>query len=180
MNNLQTNWRDNFLSYIFIIVSILLVSLFVYPYATEINLLKEENEINLVKVQELENEKNKLIAIWKDLESDWDKAKLVEQYLSPTNENNLIDFFYWYANNSENWISIDNISITKWIVWSKGFDEIRIRLSLSVNSEKNLLDFTDYLISDDSNYKIFIGELSYDLSKKGAFQLELPLEVYYK
>lgn len=180
MTNIQSKWKDNFLSYIFIIISIILISFIVYPYTNNISLLNEENELNKEKLEELKAEKVKLEWIKTLLVEDEDTKKSVEKYLNSTDENKILDFFYSYSNNAENWINIDNLSMSKWVVWLKWFNEAKVQLSLEVNSEKSLLEFIDFLRSESSEYKIFINEIAYKIWSTESFKLDLPLNVYYK
>jgi len=180
MTNLQTNWKDNFLSYIFIIISIVLVSFVIYPFFNDIISLEDENEMNTIKIEDLKTEKEKLESIKDLLDKDEDTKNIISKYLNSTDENKILDFFYNYSDNADNWIIIKNLSITKWVVWLKWFNEAKVILALKVSSEKKLLEFIDFLRSDSSEYKIFINELNYKIWSNESFEIDLPLNVYYK
>ncbi|MEA3386861.1 MAG: hypothetical protein U9Q66_00175 [Patescibacteria group bacterium] len=67
-NNINQN--GSFLPYVYIILSIVIFSFFVYPKLGEINLIEDENELSRSEILVLEEEKAKLTKIKEKISED--------------------------------------------------------------------------------------------------------------
>ena len=135
-----------------------------------------EKEAMLKKLEDL----NKKIAL-----NNSPEVSELKKYVHEIKEDELIDYFYSYANSSRDWswfIIIDSINFQKWSKDEYWFMEWSINLNLTVSDEQKMFQVLDFIISKNSSYKFFIDSFSFpnDLEYKWSLQLNLPLRVFYK
>ncbi len=135
------------------------------------------------KIESKEKTVSKLIKWKKDL---WNTVDLEElkKYTHEIKEDELIDYFYSYVNNSRSWswyTIINSISFDKWVKNEYGFLEWKIDLSLTLSDETELSKILDFVVNKDSYYKFFIDNFSFPNDKQSwSFTVLIPLKVFYK
>lgn len=168
------------LSYLFLVLTIFIVLLFTKDLLSQTALkydaLKESNN----KLEEKTNEYKEIEKIKQDIESWKIDKKELDKYLVKFNENELIEYFYNYANTNPAKLKITSINISKWTLNEFWFKEWKIDLQVMFADEKSMLDMLSFINTSDK-YKMFVHELTYPYwNTTQTFTTTIPIKVLYK
>lgn len=179
MTNMQNYNNKKFISYILLILSLFIFFFLVLSDLNKITELDEANREVSTTIETLEKDYENLNKIKEEIEleniNDW-----INKYINSLDENKLVDYFYSYALNKDNWVKINNLSISKWNIWKTWFNEWLINLNIKVKTEENLLSLIDFLIAEDAKYKLFIENIAYPINFNKEININIPLVIFYK
>lgn len=173
--------NNKFISYLIVLMSLFVIVLFTKDiiFSIQENLDLKENytlqlESKKVKLTSLNNLKNQLNNSSED----------IDKYLVNITEDELIDYVYWYIEES-NWkewiIKVKSISITDEQDTEYGFKETTFNLNLVMPNEERLIDILDFLTSSNSKYNFFINSFNYPYGDiKEDFTVTIPLKILHK
>ena len=173
MNNIKNN---KFFSLFFLLLSFLILLFFTKDVFLE---LQENIDLKKKLTAELE-ESSKTLSELNTLKAELSKEQGwdIKQYLSPFIEDKITEYIYTYVNNSPE-LNISQLSINPGKINEYGFIEGSIILDVRVLDENALINFIDFLLKEDSEYKFFIEALSYSY-QPWSFNISIPLTVFYK
>lgn len=177
-----SKWNNKSLAYVFIFLSIFLIFFFAkpeYAYLNE-NLDTKDSLNSEQETLKAENEKlSKIKRELDDLTSSW--SKLIEKYMADYKEDEIIRYFYDYAQMNKAKMSISAISMWDTSVNELWFKESTINLSVNFAWEDAMISFLWFLLNSESKYKFFINTLAYPIDEpKNSFSLSLPIKVFHK
>lgn len=178
--NVENKTKYNLISYILILVTIFLVLLF----TKDLIITSKENQARVSELNNTLEQKNKELQevnLLKDDIKSWKKDKKeLDKYLIKFDENELVDYFYNYANLNPSKVKINSVNITKWTLNEFGFHEWKVDLKVIFSDENAMLDMLNYL-NNSEKYKLFVHEFTYPMSTTTqAFSVTLPIKVLYK
>lgn len=175
------NSKNKFLSLLLILVWLLVFVIFT---KTQFYNLQSNLDLkNIIKTDYTAKtgELSKLQELKKSL-SAWEN-KDIEKYIMEFNEDELINYFYAYAQDVSLWdwkLVIRGLNMDKGTVNEYGFNEGTISLEVRVADEGTLLSLLDFLTGKDSRYSFFIDNFTYANSLTWNFTVTIPLKVFYK
>lgn len=175
------NSKNKFLSLLLILVWLLVFVIFT---KTQFYNLQSNLDLkNIIKTDYTAKtgELSKLQELKKSL-SAWEN-KDIEKYIMEFNEDELINYFYAYAQDVSLWdgkLVIRALNMDKGTVNEYGFNEGTISLEVRVADEGTLLSLLDFLTGKDSKYSFFIDNFTYANSLTWNFTVTIPLKVFYK
>lgn len=176
-----SKWNNKSLAYIFIFVSIFLVVFFARPQYASLNENLDTKDSLRTEQDNLKSENEKLSKIKFELDeptSSW--SKQIEKYMSDYKEEEIIRYFYDYAENNKTKISITGLSMSETSVNELWFNESTISLSVNFANEDAMISFLWFILNSDM-YKFFINSLTYPIDEpKNSFSLTLPIKVFHK
>lgn len=165
---------------------LILVWLFIFVVFTKTQFYNLQSNLDLKNIITSEytqkiGELSKLEELKKSL-STWEN-KDIEKYIMEFNEDELINYFYAYAQDVSLWdgkLVIRSLNMDKGTVNEYGFNEGTISLEVRVADEWTLLSLLDFLTGKDSKYSFFIDNFTYTNSVTWSFTVIIPLKVFYK
>lgn len=175
------NSKNKFLSLLLILLGLLVFVIFT---KTQFYNLQSNLDLkNIIKTDYTAKtgELSKLQELKKSL-SAWEN-KDIEKYIMEFNEDELINYFYSYAQDVSLWdgkLVIRGLNMDKGTVNEYGFNEGNISLEVRVADEGTLLSLLDFLTGKDSKYSFFIDNFTYANSLTWNFTVTIPLKVFYK
>lgn len=175
------NSKNKFFSLLLILLGLLVFVIFT---KTQFYNLQSNLDLkNIIKTEHTQKtaELEKLQALKKSL-SNWEN-KDIEKYIMEFNEDELINYFYSYAQDVSLWggsLVIKELNMDKGTTNEYGFNEGIITLEVRVADEGTLLKLLDFLTGEDSKYSFFIDNFTYTSSLTWSFTATIPLKVFYK
>lgn len=178
--------KDNkFLSYL-----IILVSLFVLVFVTKDQF--SDMQINLDTKQNYEMQRDAKKSKLQDLNvlreqlkqdtSTWSQD--IKRFSTFFKEDELINYIYSYveeSNSEDSIVVINDVSLAEAKKNELGFEEIDLNIGLRVSSELAMINFLNFLLSENSKYSFFINNFSYpNDDREWSFNVSIPLKVFYK
>ncbi len=171
----QDNVKYTILTYVFLIITILIVffvSTKLYTSYTEItynkNILEQKFQESEKKYKELSDIKSKIK----------DDDKEMNKFLINFSEDELTSYFYNYSKNNPS-VVINSISLSEWKLNDFWFKEWSINLSVSFDWEENMLKMLNFIINSDK-YNFFITSFDYNFWAKWPMEINIPIKVLYK
>lgn len=181
MNNFDS--KNVFLANILIILALFVLVFFTKNYYTDFHVATDNKIENEKLLEEKNNELTKLQNVKMNLtEEDKENYK---RYDSSYSDAEVLYFIHDLARNENKWISIEAIKSEEWIENKYGFKEGNINVSVSYETEEDLLKFVSGLTNSEE-YVIFIDKLSYAMTHSSlnnnttTKKTNLPLVIYYK
>lgn len=175
------NSKNKFLSLLLILLGLIVFVVFTknqfYNLQSNLDLRNLVNTEYKQKTDEL----TKLQELKKSLTAGENKD--VEKYIMEFNEDELINYFYSYAQDVSLWdgkLVIRSLNMDKGTINEYGFNEGTISLEVRVADEGTLLKMLDFLTGKDSKYSFFIDNFTYTSSPTWSFTATIPLKVFYK
>lgn len=140
----------------------------------------EKYQIAQEKLQEL----NKLNELKTKLSQAQSEEMLnINAFAAEVNEQNLIDYFYEYAqkiNAGNERFIISNVTISEETMSDTGFQMRNIGISAVFSSEKTLFDFMEYVTWNSAEYKMYLSDFTYEMNNvTWNIQVSLPFAIYY-
>ncbi len=166
--------------------SLILLSIFILLFFTKDLYLSVLKNMDLVEIKQTEAmTQSWVLSKLEEVEKNLWKNEKINKYLKEVKEDELIDYFYWYTNNDKTWswyTIIDSINFEKWTKNEYWFNESKINLLVSVSDEEEMFKMLDFITSKESSYQFFIDNFSFpnDSDNKWAFQINIPIRMFYK
>ncbi len=122
----------------------------------------------------------------------------IKKYLHDISEDRLVELFYKYANDYNNWtldddliekgqnsdhrgtLKILSLNMSQAQKNEIGFDEVNIQLTVRVSDENDMRDFLNFIINDNDQYQFFINSFTVPKQLEGWFNITIPMTVLYK
>lgn len=173
--------NNKFNSYLIILLWLFILVFFT---RTQITAFQENSETKEIKQIELDNIREKHKKLNKQSEELVNDTTIVEKYLVTINEDELVDYIYWYIeilNRGSDITYINSLSVSEWKKSEIGFLESKISLNLNVPSEIKLKTILNFLTKQDSKYNFYIESFNYPkVDPSRSFNINIPLKVLYK
>ncbi len=177
MNN---NAKYKFLTYLFLLLTVFVVFLFSKNLYTQITENTKQKQALTQQLEEKNAQYQEISKIKSDIDS-WAVQDIdFDKFLSNFSEDELVEYFYSYANNNPSKVQIQTIGLSQWAYNEFGFMEAKIDLWVTFSSEKDMLDMITFL-QNSQKYNFFIHELNYSLGNTlSPISVNIPLKVLYK
>lgn len=175
------NWKYKLLSYLFLLLTLFIIFLFTKNIYSQINQNSSSKQSLLKTLDEKNKEYNKIATISSDINS-WKFSEInFDKFLINFWEDELVDYFYDYANKNPNKLTIESLNLTKWTPNEFWFNEANITLNATFQSEREMLEVIDQLIINSKKYNFYVLNLSYPLATLNwSFSMTIPIKVLYK
>lgn len=175
------NSKYKLFSYLFILLTLFILFLFTKNIYFDISSNKAMKEEITKNLEEKNKEYEKISKIKSDIDA-WKFNDLnLDKFLINFDEDDLIDYFYWYANKNPSKIKINSISFSKWEPNEFWFLEWQIDLNASFENEKDMLEIIDSLIINSSKYNFYVLNFSYPMwNISWTINQSIPIKVLYK
>lgn len=172
--------KYKFLSYFFLLLSVFVIFLFTKNIYSEVSQNKQEKQSILQKVEQKKSEYQALSKIQSDITAGKIKDINFDKYLVEFSEDELLNYFYSYANQNPTKIRIQSLSLQEWVLNEFGFKEGNIELNALFTTEKDMLDTMNVFLNSEK-YNLYIHSFNYDFGNiSGPFSVSLPLKILYK
>ncbi len=169
-------------TYLLILLSIAILLFFTKGAYSELQVELSENEGYVDTVEGLEKEKNRLGKMKADMSDSNSTARQdIARYVNEFTEQGMLWYFYSYALNTSGKFNIVSMNLDKKDTNEYGFQEGVINLSVSVENQRDVLNFLRTILSDDAPYRFFIEK--FDMPKQTEWrnlELSIPLKIFYK
>lgn len=174
-----------FLSYLFVVIWLFILSIIAYPIYQDIILKNEERSsvqselanqserlYELQKVHELiQNQDDELFQRIENLSQEFQEFEIFEHIHDYTrtlpwrpNVLALREIRFWWTDRTDTW-----------------FSRTTVDLSLVVSNEATLFNFFQYLTDDTERFRFYIPSFSYDLwNLEWSFAVQVPLTLYHR
>lgn len=168
-------------TYLFLFLSITIVFVFTKDFYFQIIENKSQIDILNQVIDKKNQEYSELSKIKSQIDSWSFKDFNFNKFLSRYREDDIVDFFYTYANNHVSWVKIQSISLSDWKLNEIWLKEAKIWLSLTFSTQQDMIDMINFLLKNDK-YVIYIHEFSYPFwsNNDWPISISLPLRVLYK
>lgn len=177
MNN---NAKYKFLTYLFLLLTVFVVFLFSKNIYTQITENTKQKEALNVQLQEKNTQYQEISKIKSDIDAGQITDINFDKFLSPFSEDELLNYFYAYANNNPSKVQIQTLSLSEGAYNEFWFMEAKIDLWVTFSSEKDMLDMITFL-QNSQKYNLFIHEFNYSLGENiSPISVNIPLKVLYK
>ncbi len=177
MNN---NSKYKFLTYLFLLLSVFVVFLFTKNVYTQITQNNTQKEALLQQLKDKNTEYERVSKIKSDIDSGQVTDINFDKFLSEFSEDELVEYFYTYANTNPTKLQIQSITLSPGTYNEFGFQEAKIDVDAVFATEKDILDMITFL-QNSQKYNLFIHEFNYPLGNTtGPFTVTIPLKVLYK
>lgn len=176
----QNNSKYTFLTYLFVLLALFVIFLFTKNVYLSLGETKEQLHALDGKIEAQNQVYNNLQDISQKLNSGEVDKKYYDKFLSPFSEDELLSYFYGYANPRQGKVMISSITFTPGKNNEVGFMEAGVDIEATFGSEKDLMDMVNFLLNS-TKYNLFIHEFSYPLGDtNGEVSVHIPLKVIYK
>lgn len=178
MNN---KTKYSLLTYLFLLLTLFILFIFTKDIYTQIVQNNEQVKLLEDKIK-LKNDEYESISKIKSQIDDWSIKDInFNKFLVKFNENEIIDYFYSYANNHISNVKIDLLNLSEWKLNEFWFNEAKINLIATFNTEQDMLDMINFLLKSEK-YNIYIHEFTYPfwIQTKEPLKIAIPLKVLYK
>lgn len=177
MNN---NSKYKFLTYLFLLLSIFVIFLFSKNIYMQMTQNIKQKDALVQQLQEKNEQYQKVSKIKSDIDSGQIKDIDFDKFLSNFSEDELIEYFYAYANNNPTKIQIQSIWLSDWVYNEFWFKEAKVDINAVFSTEKDMLDMITFL-QNSEKYNLFIHEFTYPFWNAATpFSVNIPLKVLYK
>lgn len=175
------NSKYKLFSYLFILLTLFVIFLFTKNIYFEISSNKAIKEELTKALEDKNKELQKVNKIKTDIDT-WKYNDLnLDKFLITFDEDDLIDYFYSYAQKNSSKFEINSLSFQKWEPNEFWFTEWTINLSATFLNEKTMLEVIDNLIINSSKYNFYILSFSYPMwNTSWPITLSIPIKVLYK
>lgn len=181
MNKFES--KNVFIANLLIILSISVLVFFTRGLYTDLQVSKNQKENAEIELKEKTEELAKLSEIKKNI-SEADKQEL-SRYDAEYSDADVLYFIQDLANNFVSGVTVDSIKVEEGVTNKIGFKEGNAVLSISYNSEENLLDFISKLTTSN-DFVVYVDTLNYPMNfntgetASSINKVNLPLTIYYK
>jgi len=169
-------------TYLLILLSIAILLFFTKGAYSDLQIGLSENEAYEENVAKLEREKNKLWKIKTDMSDPNSTTRQdISRYVNDFTEQDMLSYFYAYASSTEGKFNVTSLNLDKKDTNEYGFQEGLIDLSVSAESQKDVLDFLRRILDDNAPYRFFIEK--FDMPKQAEWrnmEVSIPLKIFYK
>lgn len=173
--------NNRFLSYLILLLTLFILVLFTKDQIMSMQSHLDTKETLNLELQEVRDQQDDLQKIAQEVEQ---KDSVTKRYLTKFSENEIIDYFYSYSdqiNSGSGVLLINNIDISDETENQLWFLEVTVNMNVQVSDENVMKAFLDYLIAEDAKYRFFIDNYYYPLDgRKGNFNMQLPLKIFYR
>lgn len=178
MNN---KTKYSLLTYLFLLLTVFLIFTFTRNFYTEIVQNNDQVKIleNKLKLQNWEYDE---ISKIKSQIDAWNVKDInFNKFLVNFSEDELINYFYSYASNHINNLKIDSLSLSDWKLNEFWFNEAKVTLTATFNTEQDMIDMINFLLRSEK-YNLYIHEFTYPFwtNVAGPLKVTIPLKVLYK
>ena len=169
-------------TYLLILLSLFILMFFTRGVYAELQVLLSEREKNEADYMKLEMQKNKLSTIQKEMkDANSDTRQEIERYIADFREDDLLRYFYGYADWSQGKFVIQSMKLSKKAENQYGFKEWTVALSAAAKDHEAIMDFLDSILSEDAPYRFFIERFSIPEEVEWrTVPVSIPLKVFYK
>lgn len=178
MNN---KTKYSLLTYLFLLITVFIVFTFTKSFYTEI--VQNKDQVKLLEDNlKVKNEEYDKISKIKSQIDAWNIKNInFNKFLVDFREDELIDYFYSYANNNVNNLKIESLSLSQWKLNEFWFNEAKVNLIATFTSEQDMIDMINFLLRSEK-YNLYIHEFSYPFWSefKEPLKVTIPLKVLYK
>lgn len=178
MNN---KTKHSLLTYLFLLLTIFIIFIFTKNFYT--NIVENKDKIKSLndQIKIKSDEYNKIAKIKSEIESWTIKNINFDKFLINFSEDELLDYFYTYANNHANNLKIESLNLSKWKLNEFWFNEATINLQVTFNSEQDMIDMINFLLRSEK-YNLYIHDFTYPLwsDLTSPLKVKIPLKILYK
>lgn len=178
MNN---KTKYSLITYLFLLLTIFIIFTFTKNFYTDIVQNSEQVKILEDKLKVKNEEYNKISKIKSQIDAWSIKDINFNKFLINFREDELIDYFYSYANNHINNLKIESLNLSQWTLNEFWFNEAKVNLTASFNTEQDMIDMINFLLKSEK-YNLYIHEFSYPFWSeiKEPLKITIPIKVLYK
>lgn len=173
----MNGWNTKLLSSL-----ILIIAIFGVIYAKDVYYNAQVNKGDIEKTKKDIEDSQAILDNLKTIETklkDKKEADKVKQYAKDFTDKWILEYIYKTAEKLKD-MEIKSINMTKWKKNEYGFDEWQVTINADFKNEEALLKLIDEVISEDAEYRFFLGSLSYPIGITKSFSTSVPLKIYYK
>lgn len=173
--------KYTFLSYLFIAITIFIViviskDLIIQTFSSSEQLKQIKNSIEW---------KNQEYAQFLTLKNSLDKWESeipnFSKFLIHFSEDEILEYFYNYANNHISTMAIKNLWLTSWSINEFWFHEANINIQADFQKEQDMIDFLNFVLKSEK-YNFYIHDFSYPYGAltQGPLSINIPIKILYK
>lgn len=175
----QNNMKNAFISYFLILLSIFIILIFTKDLIYTIKESHQELSSLETQIKSKNQELEYLSKINSDIKTWKNDIKDFNKFLVNFNENEILEYIYWYWNANPWKVQIESITLTEWKLNDYWFKEWKIEVVATFLNEQYMLNMLNFFINSDK-YNLYIHDFSYPYSQAGAMRVTIPLKILYK
>lgn len=169
-------------TYLLILLSIAILLFFTKGAYSDLQVQLSEKDWYIDTVEKLEREKNNLGSIKTEMsDENSSQRQEIARYVNEFTEQAMLNYFYSYASNTEGRFNIQSLWLDRKDENEFGFQEGTIDLTVSAETQWDVLRFLKVILEDDAPYRFFIEK--FDMPKQVEWrnlELSIPLKIFYK
>ena len=169
-------------TYLLILLSVAILLFFTKGAYSELQIQLSEKDGYIESVEKLEKEKKNLGDIKTQMsDENSPRRQEISRYINEFTEQGMLGYFYSYASNTEGRFNIQSMNLDKKDTNEYGFQEGLIDLTVSAETQWDVLRFLKSILEEDAPYRFFIEK--FDMPKQVEWrnlELSIPLKIFYK
>lgn len=168
-------------SYVFILLSVFILFVFTKDFYFSVVETKEQSKTLESQIAQKNEEYKKLTQIKTDLNNPKSKTLNINKFLVKFSEDELLEYFYTYANQNIAKVKIDNLTFSEWKLNEFGINEGQIELSATFTTEQDMIDMIQFLLKSEK-YNLYIHEFNYQFGSDftAPIKVSIPLKILYR
>lgn len=172
--------KYSLLTYLFLLLTVFIIFTFTKSFYADIVENKDKIRILNEQIKTKSEEYDKIAKIKSQIESWTVKDINFDKFLVNFSEDELLEYFYSYSNNHVNNLKIESLNLSEWKLNEFWFNEAKIELQATFNSEQDMIDMINFLLKSEK-YNLYIHDFTYPFwsDSKLPLKVKIPLKVLY-
>lgn len=168
-------------NYLLLLGTLLMLFVFTKDFYFEYVETKAQSQALEQSIATKNEEYDKLTKIKSEINSPKNKDLHLKKFLITFSEDELLDYFYSYANSNFTKVKIDSLNFSEWNLNEFGLKEWKIDLVATFSSEADMMEMINVLLKSEK-YNLYVHDFSYQFGSDftGPIKVSIPLKVLYK